>query len=386
MKSDKKPLGLYIHIPFCAKKCAYCDFYSLPGAESRMDDYVNALQIHLAEMAPFSAGYLVDTVYFGGGTPSYLGEKRLIKILKTILKRYTVPRGAELTLEAHPDSAGDWKALRALRRAGFNRLSLGMQSADNRELAEIGRVHTMDQVKAAVDAARKAKFENLSLDLIYGLPHQTLGQWRENLAAAAALSPDHLSCYGLKVEEGTPLFREKDTAGLPGDEEQADMYLHTVDFLSRQGYIQYEISNFAKPGRESRHTMKYWALEAYAGFGPGAHSDMGGVRFAYVKDLDAYIQGVPTHNAPLSERDRIPPMDRDVEWIMLGLRTVRGVDRREFEYRCRLPFAPIQSVLERFRATGHAALAGERWRLTPEGFLVSNQIIGELLSLLPPLC
>ena len=382
MKSDKKPLGLYIHIPFCAKKCAYCDFYSLPGAESRMDDYVNALQIHLAEMAPFSAGYLVDTVYFGGGTPSYLGEKRLIKILKTILKRYTVPRGAEITLEANPDSAGDWKALRALRRAGFNRLSLGMQSADNRELAEIGRVHTMDQVKAAVDAARKAKFENLSLDLIYGLPHQTLGQWRENLAAAAALSPDHLSCYGLKVEEGTPLFREKDTAGLPGDEEQADMYLHTVDFLSRQGYIQYEISNFAKPGRESRHNMKYWALEEYAGFGPGAHSDMGGVRFAYVKDLDAYIQGVPTHNAPLSERDRIPPMDRDVEWIMLGLRTARGLDPKVFEARFRRRFTCFLPFLEECREAGYALQEEGRWHLTPQGFLVSNQIISGMLEVL----
>ena len=166
MRPMPAPLGLYIHIPFCKSKCVYCDFYSLPRSESRMDDYTDALCAHLAETAPFAAGHLVDTVYFGGGTPSYLGTKRLVKILKTILKKYKVDKQAEITLEANPDSAGDWKELRTLRRCGFNRLSLGMQSADDEELSEIGRVHTMAQTEAAVEAARKAKFQNLSLDLI----------------------------------------------------------------------------------------------------------------------------------------------------------------------------------------------------------------------------
>ena len=264
-----RPLGLYIHIPFCKAKCVYCDFYSLPHSEDRMDAYTDALCAHLTEAAPMAASHTVDTVYFGGGTPSYLGEKRLCKILKVIEKRYQVARDAEITLEANPDSAGDWKALRALRRCGFNRISLGMQSACDEELRTIGRVHTMEQVQQAAEAARKAKIQNLSLDLIYGLPHQTQERWMENLAAAVALNPEHLSCYGLKVEEGTPLFAMKDTAGLPGDEEQADMYLQTVEFLKQYGYEQYEISNFAKPGRESRHNLKYWKLQEYAGFGPG---------------------------------------------------------------------------------------------------------------------
>ena len=228
-----RPLGLYIHIPFCKAKCVYCDFYSLPHGEDRMDAYTDALCAHLTEAAPLAASHTVDTVYFGGGTPSYLGEKRLCKILKVIEKRYQVARDAEITLEANPDSAGDWKALRALRRCGFNRISLGMQSACDEELRTIGRVHTMEQVQQAVEAARKAKIQNLSLDLIYGLPHQTQERWMENLAAAVALNPEHLSCYGLKVEEGTPLFAMKDTAGLPGDEEQADMYLQTVEFLKQ---------------------------------------------------------------------------------------------------------------------------------------------------------
>ena len=186
-----------------------------------MDAYTDALCAHLTETAPFAAGHEVDTVYFGGGTPSYLGAKRLVRILSVIQKKYRLARQAEVTLEANPDSAGDWKALRALRRAGFNRISLGMQSACDAELRDIGRVHTADQVGQAVAAIRKAKLANLSLDLIYGLPGQTLERWRENLAAAVALAPEHLSCYGLKVEEGTPLWDRRDSVSLPGDEAQA---------------------------------------------------------------------------------------------------------------------------------------------------------------------
>ena len=235
MKTTPRPLGLYIHIPFCRQKCGHCHFYSLAGREDRMDDYVSALCAHLAETAPFAAGHAVDTVYFGGGTPSYLGEKRLAKILKLIQKKYALAKNPEITLEANPDSAGDWKMLKALRKAGVNRLSLGMQDAHDDTLREIGRIHTMDQVRAAVAAARKAKLENLSLDLIYGLPHQTLEQWQETLSAAVDLQPEHLSCYGLKVEEGTPLFARRETAGLPGDEAQAEAYLYTVEFLARYG-------------------------------------------------------------------------------------------------------------------------------------------------------
>ena len=382
MRPMPAPLGLYIHIPFCKSKCVYCDFYSLPRSESRMDDYTDALCAHLAETAPFAAGHLVDTVYFGGGTPSYLGTKRLVKILKTILKKYKVDKQAEITLEANPDSAGDWKELRTLRRCGFNRLSLGMQSADDEELSEIGRVHTMAQTEAAVEAARKAKFQNLSLDLIYGLPHQTLEGWQKNLSAALDLTPEHLSCYGLKVEEGTPLFARRGTAGLPGDDAQADMYLYMVEFLKAQGYEQYEISNFAKPGCASRHNLKYWTLGEYAGFGPGAHSDFGGVRYAYTKDLEGYIRGVRDHAPMLSESDRIPPLDRDTEWVMLGLRTTAGLDPKAFERRFRRRFTCFLPFLDQCARAGYAVDEDGRWHLTPRGFLVSNQIIGGMLDAL----
>ena len=382
MKTAAKPLGLYVHIPFCKQKCAYCDFYSLSGNEGLMDDYTAALCAHLTETALFAAGHTVDTVYFGGGTPSYLGEKRLVQVLKTILKKYRVDRKAEITLEANPDSAGDRKALKALRKASFNRISLGMQSACDQELREIGRIHTMDQVRAAVEAARKAGFDNLSLDLIYGLPHQTQDRWAANLAAAVDLAPDHLSCYGLKVEEGTPLYTRRDDAGLPGDDEQADMYLYTVDYLRRFGYFQYEISNFARAGRESRHNLKYWTLGEYAGFGPGAHSDFGDVRYAYEKDLAGYIRGVREGTPMLSENDRIPPLDRDTEWLMLGLRTVRGLDPKEFEQRFRRRFSMFLVFLTECEKAGYAVCEEDRWHLTPKGFLVSNQIIGGMLDVL----
>lgn len=382
MKPEKKPLGLYIHIPFCKQKCTYCDFYSLPDSEARMDDYTEALCAHLTELAPYAAGYLADTVYFGGGTPSYLGEKRLVKILKTVLKKYHVTKDAEITLEANPDSAGDWKTLKALRKAGFNRISLGMQSACDQELREIGRVHTWDQTAAAVDAARKAGFQNLSLDLIYGLPHQTIEQWRKNLAAAVSLGPEHLSCYGLKVEEGTPLFAQRAEAALPDDETQAELYLYTVEYLASQGYRQYEISNFAREGRASRHNLKYWTLGEYMGFGPGAHSDLGGARYAYEKDLEGYIRGVREHGPLLSESDRIPPMDRDIEWLMLGLRTVHGLDPKTFENRFRRRFRCFLPFLEECREAGYAVYEENRWHLTPRGFLVSNQIIGGVLDAL----
>ena len=379
---DNKKLGLYIHIPFCKSKCIYCDFYSLPRAEEEMDRYVSVLQKHLTEMAPLCGENTVDTVYFGGGTPSYLGVKRLKALLKTVFKQYHVEKNAEVTLEANPDSIGDWKDVKALRKAGMNRISLGVQSADDDQLRAIGRIHTFDQVQEAVENIRKGGVENLSLDLIYGLPGQTMESWKDTLEKVAALGPQHLSCYGLKVEEGTPLWDRQEAMSLPDDDEQADMYLWTAKRLTELGYGHYEISNFARPGMESRHNMRYWLLQPYAGFGPGAHSDFGDVRYAFVRDLNGYCDGVEQGGDILSEREEIAPRDRDMEYLMLGLRTSRGIEKSEFENRFRLPFSPIQSVLERFVQSGHAEETDGRWHLTAEGFLVSNSIILAVLEAL----
>ncbi len=367
-----KTLGLYLHIPFCRQKCIYCDFYSLPRREDQMDAYTAALCRRI-EALP-ADGYTVDTVYFGGGTPSFLGAERLTALLEAVFRRCTVSPEAEITLEANPDSAGDPDALARLRRAGFNRISLGMQSADDGELAALGRVHTMAQVRTAVAAARRAGFDSLSLDLIYGLPGQTRARWLENLNAAADLDPNHLSCYGLKAEKNTPLYARRDT--LPGDEEQADMYLEAVEFLAGRGYAQYEISNFAKPGRESRHNLKYWTLSEYAGLGPGAHSDFQGVRYAWAKDLEAFLRGKDV----FSERQTMGLRDREEEWLMLGARLTHGLDPADYQRRFGRPFTPFVPFLEKCRKAGYAVEAAGRWHLTPQGFLVSNAIIQGLLQ------
>ena len=379
-QADK--LGIYIHIPFCRSKCDYCDFYSLAGREDRMDAYQKALLAHIRETAPLAQGIPVDTVYFGGGTPSWYGARRIQELLSALSKLFQVEKDAEITVEANPDSV-DLRALRRLRKAGVNRLSLGMQSGCPQELESVHRPHTVRQVDEAVAAARKAKLNNVSLDLIYGLPGQTMDSWKATVEHALSLIPQHLSCYGLKVEEGTPLARRAAEGEiLPDDDQQADLYLWTVGRLERAGYPQYEISNFAKPGYESRHNLRYWLTRPYIGFGPGAHSDFGGVRYAYEKDLEAYIHGVKNHMPLLSESERIPPLDRDTEWLMLGLRTVQGLDPREFETRFRRRFDCFLPFLAECSRAGYAVEEDGRWHLTPKGFLVSNRIIGGMLDAL----
>ena len=375
---NHRPLGLYLHIPFCKSKCAYCDFYSLPQSEALMDEYVERLTAHLAETAPMAAGHTVDTVYFGGGTPSYLGSERIARLLQAVKKHYRVDRHAEITMEANPDSLFGWKELRSLRRMGLNRISLGVQSSDDAVLCRLGRVHTWQQVCDAVDTVRRAKIADLSLDLIYGLPDQTMEQWETTLADVLVLQPEHISCYGLKLEEGTPLWQQRDTLTLPDDDLQADMYLYAVEFLSQNGYRQYEISNFAHPGHESRHNMKYWTLGEYAGFGPGAHSDFGNVRYAYVRDLSAYLQG----QLILSESETITEQEREREYLMLSLRTVQGLCVREFENRFRQRFDVLENLLTTYESHRLAERTEEGWRLTPQGFLVSNQIITSLSDVL----
>ena len=383
MKKDTLPLGLYIHIPFCKQKCLYCDFYSLPDAQARMDEYTRALTAHLIEVAPRAASHSVDTVYFGGGTPSYLGVKPLKTLLSTIDKHYALQRDAEITLEANPDSAADWRALRALRRAGINRISIGMQSAVDEELRAVGRIHTFEQVRDAVEAARKAKIKNLSLDLIYGLPGQTTESFARSLRAAVDLQPEHISCYGLKLEEGTPLYDRRGELTLADDDAQADMYLFAVAFLEEMGYRQYEISNFAKPGFESRHNMKYWTLAEYAGFGPGAHSDFGGVRYSYSRDLDSYINAMLHGGTPEIESEDLPDWTRDTEYLMLRLRTTAGIQPRPFENTFRQRFSVFLPQLEQYEAAGLAVHEADgSWHFTPRGFLLSNTLIGNLLDTL----
>ena len=346
-----------------------------------MDDYQKALLRHIVETAPRAKRQVINSVYIGGGTPTWYGEKRLLELLGTVKKKFNLAKNVEITLEANPDSV-DLKTLRHLRRAGVNRLSMGMQSACDNELISVHRPHSFAQTEAAVEAARAAKIKNLNLDLIYGLPGQTGESWRKSVEAALTMNPEHLSCYGLTVEEGTPLAqRVARGERLPDDDEQAERYLWTVDRLAQAGYEQYEVSNFSKTGCQSRHNLKYWMGRPYIGIGAAAHSDFGGCRYSFVRDIERYIRGVMGDERILDEMNEIPQRERGSEYLMLRLRTTHGIEEWEYRREYYMNFDPIAVKLAEYEQRGWAVRAGRRWHFTPKGFLLSNRLIGELLEL-----
>ncbi|MCD7846314.1 MAG: radical SAM family heme chaperone HemW [Oscillospiraceae bacterium] len=377
-EKEDKLLGIYIHIPFCASKCGYCDFYSLANCDGRMNKYQAALLRHIEEASATMSPYYIDTLYFGGGTPSYYGAKRLTEIFNTVKRFGKVLKSAEVTVECNPDSVTRHD-LRLLRKEGVNRISLGMQSASDDLLKIIGRRHSFAQVKKAVQMIRAEGFDNLSLDLMYGLPNQTKEDWAQTLAQAIKLEPEHLSCYGLKLEEGTPMYEAyQDSPVVPSDDEQADMYLYTVETLAHYGYQQYEVSNFAKRGYASRHNMKYWDMDDYLGFGPGAHSCMGNTRYGFVRSLEGYIRGVERGEDLVEEYERLEELDRAAEYLMLGMRRGKGISQEEYYKIYRSDFAPIEALLKEYEKEGWTKSFNGRWCFTPAGFLVSNTLIGSL--------
>ena len=379
-RKNKKPLGIYVHIPFCRSKCQYCDFYSVTGSEESLkDDYRKAICEHIREAGGQAPDYLVDTIYFGGGTPSYFGPDGMAAILTAVRKYFDVSPSAEITFEANPDSITK-PLLRRLRSEGFNRVSLGIQCDDDEILEKIGRPHNYQQAVEAYKLIRRKGFRNVSVDLMYGLPGQSLEAWQETLKNVLKLKPEHISCYGLKVEEGTPLYEVQEFANLADDDTQADMYLSAIKILRKRGYRQYEISNFCRKGNVSRHNLKYWNGEEYLGFGPDAASDFGGRRFTAVRDVHAYMEGILTGGMVLREVQDVPPRDRAGEYLMMRLRTSMGIDPEDYERKYLLPFAPLENALEAFRQQGLAVRTYDgRWHLTPQGFLLSNTIISDLL-------
>ena len=377
---DAPRLGIYIHIPFCVRKCDYCDFYSVPGRDGRMDEYLHALEVHIAESAPQAEIYTVNTIYFGGGTPTFFGAERLARLLQIVRKQFNVSKDCEITVECNPDSA-DQDTLLTLKKVGVNRLSMGVQSAQDKELEEIGRVHSFAQATRAFQRARDAGFDNISLDLIYGLPDQTMESWKESVEALLKLNPEHLSCYGLKLEQGTPLYERREQEQMADDDTQADMYLWMVERLKNAGYGQYEISNFARPGRQSRHNLKYWMGEEYIGFGPSAHSYFGQQRYSFVRDLDAYVKGVLYNGKILDESTRINRREMGKEYLMLRMRTIWGVEENEYRERFYLNFRPLEERFREYESYGWAECTEGRWHFTPSGFLLSNPLIGDALAI-----
>ena len=346
---NKIPLGIYIHVPFCRSKCQYCDFYSVTTKDATLwDNYLDAICTHIRESGQLAPGYVVDTIYFGGGTPTYFGADGMCAILDTIRKSFDVSRSAEITFEANPDSVSD-KLLKKLRSEGFNRVSLGIQCDNDDILKKIGRPHSYEQAVNAVKRIRKFGFKNLSVDLMFGLPGQSLENWKTTLTNVLSLAPEHISCYGLKVEEGTPLYEYKEFCNLADDDTQAEMYISAVKILKDHGYRQYEISNFCRKGHVSRHNLKYWNGEEYLGFGPDASSDFAGQRFSIIRDLPGYIDGIRHGGQVIVDAQSITGRERAAEYLMMRLRTATGMDPREYEKRFLMPFGPLEKKLLQFQ-------------------------------------
>lgn len=376
------PIGLYIHVPFCVSKCPYCDFYSLTGADAPLlDAYAGAVERALEAWASRLSDPAADTLYFGGGTPSLLGGERLARLIETARRLFGL-RDAEITLEANP---GDRlrETFRAFAAAGGNRISLGMQSAQDDELRSLGRRHTARDAAAAVDAAHDAGIDNLSLDLMLALENQTIASVVASAGEAARLGARHLSAYLLKIEPGTPYAERRDSLALPDDDAAAELYLAACETLDLLGYRQYEISNFALPGAESRHNLKYWNAEPTLGIGPSAHSFLGGRRFAYPRDLSAFLEG----RHPVAEREETDPLSPGIiaeaseeEYAMLRLRLSDGLDEVAFRERFGRPLP--DGYRERAAALpAQLVNADERGvRLTRLGFLLSNPLIARLLG------
>lgn len=365
-----QPFGLYIHVPFCAGKCPYCDFYSLPPSGGIIARYTARLRELLSQWGA-QCSRPVTSVYFGGGTPSLLGAGTLSSLLEAVGRSFSLAPEAEITCEVNPTGV-DREFFAQLRAGGFNRLSMGLQSANREELALLGRRHSTAQAAEGVWAARAGGFSNLSLDLMLALPGSNQESLGRSIAFAAGLNPEHISAYLLKVEPGTP-FAQRELS-LPDEDETAGQYLFCVEELAQLGYAQYEISNFARPGFESRHNLVYWRCEEYLGLGPGAHSFLEGRRFLWPRDLDGFLQGAePVDDGPGGGFE---------EFAMLNLRLTRGLRLSDCEERFgREGGAAFRLLLQRARALPQRLLRAEEdsVALTPEGFLVSNGILARLL-------
>ena len=380
-KTEEKKLGIYVHIPFCKSRCEYCSFYSKGGSmdPKTVDRYMQALADHMKEAGKGAKDHVVDTIYFGGGTPSYFGASNLDHILDEIHRNFNVSTNPEITVEVNPDSV-DEKSLKQLLRAGFNRLSMGVQCHDDGILARIGRPHTFHQAKEAMELARKVGFANISLDLMYGLPGQDFELWMKSVEEIVAMRPEHISCYCLSIEENCAMYGYRNQLSIANEDQQLRMYLAASQYLRENGYEHYEVSNYGKKGMESRHNKKYWNCEEYLGFGPSASSYFGGKRFKIVENIKGYIEGIAKQGQVLEECETISPRERSGEYLMLQARLKEGISPTEYEKRFLQSFEPMELFLASCVDEGYTEYKNGRWSLTEKGWFISNHIIVKLMD------
>lgn len=375
--------GLYIHIPFCARKCAYCDFYSLPLADfpsvgPAVSRFFQALE---TELAALPGGFAPDTVYIGGGTPTALDAAQLGALLELVRRRVPWCAVREWTVEANPGTLDAAKAA-ALRAAGVNRVSLGVQSLDDAALRRLGRLHTAAEARAGFDLLRAAGFDNLSVDLMYALPGETTDRVLADVRGLLAWQPEHLSCYALAIEPGTPLAEQQARGAVSEvpDEEQAEQYHALRSAMLAAGWHHYEISNFARPGRECRHNLNYWRGGEYAGCGPAAHGHFAGRRHSNVEDLEAYVRRMAEVGTARDFEEELAPEAKARETLIVWLRLLDGVELAAFRQQTGFDAVALGgAALERFVAQGLLVLTEDRLRLAVRALFVSDRVFAELV-------
>jgi len=389
-------LGLYIHIPFCAAKCGYCDFYSVRAGEKIQDAYIDALIKQMKEYSLSTRDNTVDTVFIGGGTPTHIGTERLSKVIKNLKNFFDLSKTLEFTVEANPKTI-DLNGLKKLYKAGVNRLSIGLQSADDKELKILSRIHNYGDFVECYENARSAGFKNISVDVMYGIPTQTTKSFYNTLRKVIQLKPEHISAYGLKIEPGTVFYKNYDKIQryLPSEDDEREMYFMCLEVLARYGYNQYEISNFAKNGCECRHNLKYWTCSEYIGFGTGAHSYFSNCRFSFKKDIKEYIKNFNYDEDKLQrvdifdldkynlfdEHTEIKPNERIGEYIMLSFRLNSGIDKNKFAKLFYMDFDNLYyKKIAPFIDSGHIIKTNEGYAFSPEGMFVSNYILSRIVD------
>lgn len=377
----KKDLGLYVHIPFCVRKCEYCDFLSWSAGEEEREQYVNALLSEIESYRDFVKGYRVSTIFVGGGTPSVLRPKQMERILQKIYEVFELEKRPEITIEVNPGTVDEEK-LQCYKANGVNRLSMGLQSVKDEKLRLLGRIHTYQEFAESYELARKVGFDNISIDLISSVPGQTLQEWKEELEIAAVQNPEHISVYQLIIEEGTPFYEKyaEHPELLPDEETSREIYLWTGRFLKEVGYEQYEISNYAKPGKESRHNLKYWERGDYLGLGLGAASMVRNIRMSNTKDMKTYLERC---DKPKTMREDVQFLEEPrqmEEFMFLGLRKTRGVSKKEFRRIFGREMDMVyEKALHKCLENGMLLEHKDRIFLSEEGTLLSNMVLAEFL-------
>ena len=377
MKNNRRiPLELYVHIPFCVRKCQYCDFLSGPSDEETKDRYIEALlkEIRAAE---HTEDYEIVSVFIGGGTPSALKAEAIASIMRTLQEKFFFCEDAEVTIEANPGTV-DLEKLTIYRNVGINRLSLGLQSTDAEELKLLGRIHSYEEFLKSYEWAREAGFSNINIDLMFAIPGQTGEAWRQHLYQVAELNPEHISAYSLIIEEGTP-FAEQNL-DLPDEDTEYQMYEDTAEILERYGYRQYEISNYAKQGYMCRHNAGYWQRREYLGFGLGASSLYRGMRFSNTRRMQEYLKESRNPDQIRKDVTVLSRNERIEEFMFLGLRMTEGISEKKFEENFDVRLMDVYGdILQKYEETGFMEHIETKWRLTRKGIHVSNHILADFL-------